>query len=319
MKVMVTGANGFVGSHVCVLLEQNGHEVVRAVRQAGQENETAVGELDGSTNWTEALQGVDVVVHTAARVHVLHEKVADPDREFRTINVEATMHLARSASAAGVRRLVFLSTIGVLGNFSDEPFTEDADPNPSNAYSSSKFFAEQRLLNIARETSLEIVIIRPPLVYGPCVKANFYRLMHSVYKERYLPFGRVHNKRDFVSVTNLCDLIRCCLDHPAAAGELFLVADGQAISTPELIRELAQLMDKKPRLLYIPIRFLKRAAICVRKERLYDSVCRSLRVDITKAYRLLGWNPPQHLHDGLKHTVAWYIAQAEGKDKEIKP
>ncbi len=315
MKILVTGANGFVGSNLCSMLQQHGHEVVHAVRQSDTAGDFCVGELDGNTDWSEALQGVDAVVHTAARVHVLHEKVADPDREFRTINVEATTHLAHEAIKAGVKRLVFLSTIGVLGNYSDEPFTEAADPNPSNAYSSSKWQAENRLRKIATDTGLEVVIIRPPLVYGPGVKANFYRLMHNVYKCRYLPFGRVKNKRDFVSVTNLCDLIDCCLSHPQAANETFLVADGEAVSTPHLVKKLAKHMHKPTKLLYIPIRWLSRIAVCVGKERLYDSVCRSLRIDTSKAHQLLGWSPPQRMDEGLEQTVHWYIAQANETKK----
>lgn len=286
---------------------QSGHAVVRAVRLQNGPGSFAVGDVTGTTDWSEALHGVDVVVHLAARVHVLYESVTDPISEFRHTNVDATVNLARQAAQAGVKRFVFISSIGVLGNYSIRPFQEDNRPMPSNAYSASKQEAERQLMAVSRDTGLEIVIIRPPLVYGPGVKANFYRLMHAVDARKPLPFGLVKNKRDFISVTNMCSLIECCLTHPEAAGQIFLAADGEAVSTPALIRKLAALLGVKPRLIPVPVSLLLLGAMLLRKERFYHSICSSLRIDTSKAQSLLGWVPPQSLDEGLRQTVEWYL------------
>ena len=299
LSVLVTGANGFIGSALVQYLEEAGHKVIPATR-------AEVGSINADTDWFELLQGVDVVVHTAARVHVLHEKVADPMSEFRITNVYATMNLAEQAAANGVKRFIFLSTIGVLGNYSMHPLHEDDEVNPSNAYSASKWEAEQGLIELADKGVIETVIIRPPLVYGVGVKANFYRLMKAVDKGWPMPFGRVRNKRDFVSKRNLCGLIATCLDHPQAKNQTFLVSDDKQISTPDLIAMLAFLMAKKAWLIPLPVRLVHLAAKLLRKERLYHSICNSLRVDCSKAKNLLGWQPEQSMDDGLKKTVDWY-------------
>jgi nucleoside-diphosphate-sugar epimerase len=312
VKVLVTGANGFIGCHLSRWLVQEGYEVHKAVRQASamQDHVFQVGDINGQTDWSQALDGVDVVVHAAARVHVLYETVTDPISEFRHANVDATINLAEQAHRMGVKRFVFISTIGVLGNYSRAPFVEGKQPYPSNAYSASKMEAEQQLLRLAKKTGLEVVIIRPPLVYGPGVKANFYRLMQAIDHSKPMPFGAVCNARDFISVANICSLITTCLTHPAAANEIFLAADGEPVSTPALIRKLAAAMGRKAKLIPIPVWVLSAGAFLLRKERFYHSICSSLRIDTSKARTLLGWQPPQSLDDGLRQTVEWYVGQS---------
>ncbi len=311
--ILVTGASGFIGSHVSRWLEAAGYGVHRVVRVAEQPaaRTFAMGDIDGATDWRAALAGVQAVVHTAARVHVLYESVADPVKTFRHINVEATLNLARQAHASGARRFIFLSTIGVLGNYSQYPMRESDTPNPSNAYSASKLEAEQQLLQVAHETGLEVVILRPPLVYGPGVKANFHRLMYAIARRKPLPFGLVDNARDFISVSNLCSLIVTCIHHPAAANEVLLAADGQAVSTPALIRKVAGAMGVRTRLVPVPVWILQIGARLLRKERFYHSICSSLRIDTHKAQTLLSWQPPQSLDEGLQQTVAWYVTNAQ--------
>lgn len=318
--ILVTGANGFIGGHLCAALEAAGYGVKKAVRDAEAllpaHNVCVIGEMSGETDWSDALRGVDGVVHLAARVHVLYESVTDPISEFRHTNIDATVQLARQAAAMGVKRFVFISTIGVHGNYSTKPLKEEDRPSPSNAYSASKQEAERLLMAVARETNLEVVIIRPPLVYGPGVKANFMRLMQAVDQRKPLPFGAVANARDFISVTNMCSLIITCLEHPAAVNQIFLAADGQAIATPDLIRKLAALLGKPTRLIPVPVWLLFLGAMLLRKERFYHSICSSLRIDSRKARNLLNWQPPQSLDDGLKQTVEWYLQGQYGFIRE---
>lgn len=320
LKVLVTGANGFVGAHLVRRLRKSGYDVRRAVRElAGEAGEdvVAVGELSGETDWSRALHGVDLVVHSAARVHVLHESVHDPDSAFRSVNVDATRELALQAAEAGVKRLVFLSTIGVLGNYSLSPFTEADKAHPSNRYSTSKWEAEQALWSVARSTGLEVVVVRPPLVYGPGVKANFLRLMEAVDHGRILPFSWVKNARDFISIRNLYHFIEHCLQHPAAANQTYLICDEEPVSTPDLVRALASEMGRTPRLVPVPHWFLRLAACMLRKERFYHSVCSSLRIETTKARHELNWQPVETMEEGLRQTVAWYLSQkgaAHGTD-----
>lgn len=291
------------------MLEDAGHHVRRACRSsiAGCADAYVIGELSEETEWRDALDGVDVVVHTAARVHVLHESVSDPVSEFRRVNVRSTQHLARQAAQQGVKRLIFISTIGVLGNYSKEPFTEGDKPNPSNIYSMSKWEAEQALLRIADEVKLDVVIIRPPLVYGPGVKANFLRLMQCVNRQHTLPFKWVHNARDFISIGNLCHFIEEVLEHPKAVNETYLVSDNEPISTPDLICALAQHCGVQPKLLPVPTWILRLGAKLLSKERFYHSVCSSLRIDTRKAHDQLGWYPKETMQEGLRQTVDWYL------------
>jgi UDP-glucose 4-epimerase len=206
---------------------------------------------------------------------------------------------------------VFVSTIGVLGNYSVEPFTEEKEPKPCNSYSISKCEAEMALHRVAEETGLEVVILRPPLVYGPGVKANFLRLMTAIYKRCPLPFGVAENKRHFISIRNFCSLTQLVLTHPAAAGETYLMADDEAVSTHDLIVRLAKLMGVKTRLIPVPLPVLRLGAMLLRKERMFYSICSSLQVDTAKAKTQLGWQPVQNLDDGLRETVHWFLEQQE--------
>ena len=311
MKALVTGANGFVGR--AVLLRLNGMSGVTgigSVRQAAMFADTGallatVGELSAQTDWSGALAGVLAVVHTAARVHVMQEAAADPLEEFRRVNVKGTLNLARQAAAAGVRRFVFVSSIKVNGESTQlgRPFNADDVPAPQDAYGVSKVEAEQGLHEIARQTGMEVVVIRPPLVYGPGVKANFAALMRWLQHRVPLPLGAIHNQRSLVALDNLVDLIVTCLTHPAADNQTFLVSDGEDVSTTELLRRMGQALGRPARLLPLPASILKLAAAMVGRPDVAQRLCGSLQVDIEKTRRLLGWSPPLSLDEGLKKAA----------------
>src|SRR5688572_24337057 len=241
MRVLVTGASGFVGRALCEHLEQHEFAVRRALRRApaGSVGEhCVVGEIGPHTDWQSALRGVHLVVHLAARVHVMKDTATDPMAEYRLVNVGGTRRLAQAAAAAGVRRLVFLSSIKVNGEAAAQVYTERDEPRPNDRYGLSKWEAEQTLSDIAAKTGMEWTVLRPPLVYGPGVGANFLRLMQAVGHRRPLPFAAVHNLRSLVFVGNLVDAVRICLTHRAAANVTFLVRDGEDVSTPELARRM---------------------------------------------------------------------------------
>ncbi len=308
LTILVTGANGFIGQHLCALLTAQGHTVRRAVRKSdGQPNTFATDRINGNTDWREAVKGADAVVHLAARVHVLRERDDVPLARFRRTNVEATRNLALQAAAEGVKRFVFLSTIGVHGVKTEgRGFREDDPLLPVNDYAFSKVEAELVMRDITLETGMETVILRPPLVYGPGVKANFLKLMQAVEKGIPLPLGSIRNKRDMLYVGNLADAISRSITHPNAAGETFLVADGHAVSTPELIRGVGAYICRPARLLPLPPRMLSLIGRILGK---CDTVYRltgSLEVDITKIKQTLDWQPPYAFDEGLKATAEWY-------------
>jgi nucleoside-diphosphate-sugar epimerase len=310
MQILVTGANGFVGLTSCSEALASGM-AVRGVTRApcdlpiGVDN-VVVGSSDGDTGWLEVLANCEVVVHLAARVHVMQEATADPLAEFRRVNVQGTLNLARQASAAGVRRFVFVSSIKVNGESTQlgQPFTADDAPAPLDAYGVSKMEAEKGLREIARQTGLEVVIIRPPLVYGPGVKANFAAMMRWLRRGVPLPLGAIHNQRSLVALDNLVDLILTCLTHPAAANQTFLVSEGEDVSTTELLQRIAQALGKPARLLPVPGSWLKLAAGLVGKGDVAQRLCGSLQVDISKTRELLGWVPPVSLDEGLRRAAA---------------
>ena len=308
MNVLVTGANGFVGRNLCALLASRGFSVHAAVRSSGGGQPGAasidIGTMDGQTNWREVLKEVKIVVHLAARVHVMSDDVSDPLAEYRTMNVQATTNLARQAAQAGVRRLVFVSSIKVHGESTPpgQAFRETDHPSPQDAYGLSKWEAEQSLRQIACETGLEVVIIRPPLVYGPQVKANFAVLMRAVQRGWPLPLGAINNARSLVALENLADFIVLCCTHPAAANQAFLISDGQDLSTAQLVRGLAAAANVPARLLKIPPWILELAGRLTGKSQTVQRLCSNLQVDISKARNRLGWVPVVSVTEGLRRA-----------------
>ena len=309
MKALVTGGNGFVGDAVWRRLNaMSSVQAVRSVRRADAFTDAGaviVGDLCAQTDWSIALAGVDAVVHAAARVHVMAETTTNPVDEFRRVNVQGTLSLARQAAAAGVRRFVFVSSIKVNGEATQpgHPFTPDDVPAPLDDYGVSKMEAENGLREIAGQTGMELVIIRPPLVYGAGVKANFAAMMRWLRRGIPLPLGAIHNQRSLVALDNLVDLIVTCLTHPAAANQTFLVSDGEDVSTSELLRRMGRAMGRPARLIPVPASWLKLAAAMVGKPDVAQRLCGSLQVDIEKTRRLLGWTPPLSLDEGLRRAA----------------
>ena len=309
MTVLVTGASGLVGRRLSHRLVREGFNVRAAVRcskpAAILNPQVAVGAIDQATDWRQALLDVQTVVHCAARVHVMHDAEADPLGAFRAVNVHGTQNLARQAAAAGVKRFVFISSVKVNGE-STQPghaYTETDAPNPQDAYGQSKFEAEQGLRKIALETGMEVVIIRPPLVYGPGVKANFAALMHAVQRGWPLPLGAVYNQRSLVALDNLVDFIVTCITHPQAANQTFLVSDGQDLSTTALVRGMAQAVGMPARVLPVPVWVLQAGARLLGKGDAVQRLCSNLQVDIAKARTLLGWVPPVSIDEGLRRAA----------------
>jgi len=304
MKVLVSGANGFVGRTLCGHLHTHGHAAIPAVRRAsGLAGEVVVGDMNGTNDWMAALDGCEAVVHLAARVHVMNDGAQDPLALYRVTNTEATLNLARQAAQAGVRRFVFISTIKVNGEGRDAPYRETDAPAPEDAYAISKWEAEQGLLRIAQATGLELVILRPPLVYGPGVRANFLRLMQWVQKGWPLPLAAIRNRRSLLYLGNFVDAIRLCVEHPAAAGQTFLLDDGEAVSTPELIRAVAQAMERPACLLGVPVRVLEFMGALLGKRAAVARLTGSLWVDSSFIRSRLNWTPPYSMEAGLAATV----------------
>ena len=309
MRYLVTGANGFVGKALTNELLRRGQLVRSATRsehKAIRDCEPVItGPIDGCTDWAAALHGVDIVVHLAARVHVMHDSSKNPLAAFRQVNTQGTLNLARQGAAAGVKRFVFISSVKVNGE-STQPghtFTEEDPPHAQDAYGISKQEAEQGLRTIAAETGMEVVIIRPPLVYGPSVQANFWALMQAVLRGWPLPLGAVHNQRSLVALDNLLDFIVTCANHPKAANQTFLVSDGCDLSTAQLARGLAQAAGVPVRLLPIPVWMLQAAASVLGRHAAVQRLCGNLQVDISKAQSLLGWVPPISVEEGLRRAV----------------
>lgn len=312
---LVTGANGFIGRHLVAVLARRGFVVKQAVRR----NEAvphpdgeilAVGDIGPDTDWDAALDRVDVVVHLAARVHCLNERAMDPANKYMITNVLGAERLARRAAAKGVRRLVYLSSIGANGKQNvSGVFTEQDPLSPHDAYSSSKWEAEKILRIVAQQTGLETVILRPPLVYGPGNPGNFLRLLKLVASGWPLPLQEVNERRSFVYVGNLVDAIIRCAIHPDATGQTYLVRDGEDISISELVHRLTDLMGKPSRLFSFPPSVLRWMGRVIGKSADIDRLLNSLVVDDSKIRTTLGWQPPYTLADGLRETVLWFVAE----------
>lgn len=306
---LVTGASGFVGTALVERLRSEGHIVRVSVRSGtvGNGEKFVTGDLCANVDWSSALDGIETVVHCAARVHVVHERHADPLAAFRAVNVRGTLSLARQAAAAGVRRFVFLSSVKVNGEGGTVPYSAADPAQPADPYALSKFEAEQGLRELVRTSSMELVIIRPPLVYGPGVKANFLNLMRWLYRGVPLPLGCVDNRRSFVALDNLIDLILLCLDHPAAANQTFLVSDGEDLSTADWLRRLGVALGRPARLLPVPASWLETGAAWLGKGDVARRLCGSLQVDIGKTRELLGWTPPVAIDEALRSTAEAFL------------
>jgi len=308
--LLVTGANGFVGHELCAELIRGQYSVRAMVRDESSAKvpgcvDIQIAGIRPKTNWATALQDVDVVVHLAARVHVMRDTEADPLTAFRAVNVDGTLNLASQAAAAGVKRFVFISSVKVNGELTQPggAFTEIDAPNPQDPYGQSKHEAEQGLCQLAADTGMEVVIIRPPLVYGPGVKANFAALMRAVQRGWPLPLGAVHNQRSLVALGNLVDFIITCVTHPQAADQTFLVSDGQDLSTTELVRGMARAAGVPARFLPVPVWALQAGAALLGKGDAVQRLCGNLQVDISKARSLLGWVPPVSVEEGLRRAL----------------
>ncbi len=315
--ILITGASGFVGQ---ALVRRFSEErplrisVRRMVARLPENVDVVEAELQPEHDWMTSLVGIDAVIHCAARVHVMNEVSVEPLAEFRRINVEGTLRLARQAAEAGVRRFVFVSSIKVNGEATQlgHPFTADGESAPQDPYGVSKMEAEQGLRELSSRTGIEVVIIRPPLVYGYGVKANFASMMRWLRKGIPLPLGGVDsNRRSLVYVENLVDLIRVCVDHPKAANQTFLVSDGEDVSTTTLLRRMAKALGRPVRLIYISPTIIKLAAKFIGKPRIADRLCGSLQVDITKTKELLGWKPKFSLDEGLLRTASPMATKCE--------
>jgi len=271
------------------------------------------GDIGPETDWSEVLQGITHVIHLAGRVHRMVDPAADPEREYHRVNVLGTERLARSAAAAGVRRFLFLSTAKVHGEGREDSYREDNPPQPSDPYSRSKWEAEEILRGISKETGMETVILRPPLIYGPGVKANFLRLLQLTEKRPPLPLGGVSNRRSLLYLGNLIDAIMVCLLHPNAAGETFLIRDCEDLSTPELIDRLSLAMGKTSRLFPFPVSLLRGLGRVACKSRELDRLTGSFCLDDRKIRSVLNWNPPFSPEQGLRETVKWYLQGRNGR------
>jgi UDP-glucose 4-epimerase len=309
--ILVTGANGFLGRGLVAHLMTLGYTVRTVVRQPRESTgaDELVKEIHEEADWSDAFLGISTVIHTAARVHVMRETTINSEVEFYRTNVAGTLSLARQAVKNGVKRFIFLSSIKVNGDvtFPGDPFRADGPVYPSDAYARSKQQAEVELLNLGCQTGLEVVIIRPPLVYGPGVKANFYSMLKWVEKGIPLPFGSIHNQRSLVAVSNLIDLLTLCISHPKAAGEVFLVSDGSDLSTTELLRTLAEGMSRPARLIPVPSFWLKSIASSLGRNDLAIRLCGSLQVDIQKTRDVLNWTPFVSAHTALKQVAKYYL------------
>ena len=312
-RILVAGGDGFVGRALCPALLKAGHQVRISTRRqisnpALDDFETvATGDIGPDTDWAPALENIDAVIHLAGRAHVMHETEANPLAAFRRINAQGTQRLAESAYQHGIKRLIFISSIKVNGEQTgNQPFRESDTPAPEDPYGQSKWEAEQTLHTVAQKNDFETVILRPPLIYGPYVKGNFNTLLMACAKKLPLPLRSVTNKRSLIFVGNLTHAIVHCLDHNSAAGETFLISDGEGTSTAELVRQIAVSLDVPARLVPLQPKFLKFAGRLVGRETTIARLTESLVIDDSRIRSLLGWKPPHSMVEGLEQTAAWF-------------
>lgn len=308
MNILLTGASGFLGGRILETLNRLGRfDIALALRSQDSYPGAivhVVGELSADADWSVALTGQQVVIHAAARAHIMKDEMADPLAEYRRVNVDGTLNLARQAAAAGVKRFIFISSIGVNGNINTRPFTASDRSNPAEPYAQSKWEAEQGLWKIQQETGMELVIIRPPLVYGPSAPGNFGSLVRWIEKGIPLPLGAIHNRRSLVGIDNLVDLIVRCVDHPAAANRVFLAGDGEDLSTSDLLRAVGRAMGRPTRLIPVPVWVLQWGATLLGKKAMEQRLLGSLQVDISQTCELLDWKPPYTVEEGLRRCFS---------------
>jgi nucleoside-diphosphate-sugar epimerase len=305
-RIVVTGSDGFIGRSLTEVLTSAGHQVTAVTRK-----QVVLGDRQISHPMLESvMQESQAVIHLAGRAHVTRELHSDPLGEFRRANVNGTLSIAEMAARAGVVRFVFVSSIGVLGNTSgDRLFNERDTPSPKEPYAVSKWETEQGLYSLAKNSSLQIAVVRPPLVYGPHVKGNFLRLLRLVRSGAPLPFGAIRNCRSYIGVHNLCDFLLSCTFHPSANGQTFHVTDGEDVSTPELLEIIATAMGKKPRIFRCPLSFLRTAAAVLGKRVELERLTTNLRVDSSLAQSTLRWRPRKTLRVGIAEMVRWFMLE----------
>lgn len=315
-RVLVTGATGFVGRALCTSLLADNYFVRGAVwrdEQLTTSNLPAsvesvyVDSLGPNTNWSMALAEIDIVIHLAARVHIMDDYSVDPLMEFRRVNTEGTVKLAQDAVTAGVKRMIFVSSIKVNGEETDIPYAEDSPNHPTDPYGFSKWEAEQALREIESNTGIEVVILRPTLVYGPGVKANFLNMLRAVKRGLPLPFSSIVNQRSLIYIGNLVDALVICTIHSKAAGQTYLLSDGEDVSTPELIRRAAMALDVPVKLLPFPVSLMRFVGRLTGKRAAINRLTGSLTVDSSKIRRELGWQPPFAMEEGLQSTAQWFM------------
>lgn len=310
-RILVTGANGFVGSALCKTLSERNVLFVASVRKTTMPAQFQIGDLTDTTQWANALSGCDAVIHLAARVHVMKDKVSDPLVAYRAVNVSGTMNLARQAAESGIKRFVFVSSVKVNGETTkDRAFTSYDAPAPVDPYGQSKLEAEIALQELSRHTGMELVIVRPPLVYGPGVRANFLKLMQLIKLGLPLPFGNINNRRSMVALDNLVDLLILCTHHPKAAGQVFMASDDNDLSITSLIMLIARSMQRHLILLPIPARLIETCARVLGKTAFADRLLGSLQVDILHTKETLGWQPVVTTDEAIQKTVSYFLAKA---------
>lgn len=312
-KILITGATGFVGSHLLQMALTQNRTIVCPVRSGNSSSDLKtpiIGSIDRNTDWHAHLSDVRTVIHCAARVHVMNDTVADPLAAFREVNLYGTLRLAEQAAAAGVNQFIYLSSVKVNGEMTEpgQAFTENDKPQASDPYGISKQEAEAALMELGQRTGMAITIIRPPLVYGKGVAANFLSLLIWVKRQIPLPLASIHNQRSFVFVKNLTDFILHCVQNPQAYNQVFLISDGEDLSTTELLREAAKALEVPSRLLPFPAGLINFAANLIGKKNIADRLCQSLRVDSSKARQRMQWTPPYSVQQGLRESAASLVS-----------